>query len=205
MTGSSTKENARRNVPWGWLVGLASLAAGVAWWIQPEEMPVPKPAGHVRLTLPDTASTPYLSPCGANYRVPNHAKVQLKPAPEGEPGCWYNLAFPRFNAKIHVTEVPVNGRLSDLLKDAQSLVFGHEVAASGIRRNALDVPGKSGMIYVLEGPVAAPLQFFVTDSTSSFVRGSLYFNHKPNPDSTKPVLERMEADVRRLMETLIWP
>ena len=36
------------------------------------------------------------------------------------------------------------------------------------------------------------------------MRGSLYFNHRPNPDSTAPVLERMEADVRRIMETLIW-
>ena len=60
------------------------------------------------------------------------------------------------------------------------------------------------MIYVLEGPVAAPIQFFVTDSTSNFMRGSLYFNHAPNPDSTAPVLERMEADIRRIMESLEW-
>ena len=90
------------------------------------------------------------------------------------------------------------------MKDAEDLVFGHEVAALGIRRQALDVKGKSGVLYVLEGPVAAPLQFFVTDSVSHFMRGSLYFNHAPNPDSTAPVLERMEADVRRIMETLVW-
>ena len=83
-------------------------------------------------------------------------------------------------------------------------MFGHEVAASGIRRQALDVPGKSGMLYMLEGPVATPLQFFVTDSTTHFMRGSLYFNHAPNPDSVAPVLDRMEADVRRIMETLVW-
>ena len=100
--------------------------------------------------------------------------------------------------------MPVDGRLSALMSDAQSMVFGHEVAASGIRRHALDVPGKSGILYMLEGPVATPLQFFVTDSTTHFMRGSLYFNHAPNPDSVAPVLDRMEADVRRIMETLVW-
>ena len=90
------------------------------------------------------------------------------------------------------------------MKDAQSLVFGHESAATGIRRQSFELPGKSGMIFLLEGPVATPLQFYITDSTQHFMRGSLYFNHRPNPDSTAPVLDRMEADVRKLMDTLRW-
>lgn len=188
-----------------WLAGLAILALGVAWWTRPDPVPVPKPLGHVRITLPDTSSTRYTSPCGTSYRLPNHAKVELKPTPNGESGCWYNVAFPRFKAKIHCTEVAVAGRLPELYRDAQELVFGHEVAATGIRRHALNESDKSGMLYLLEGPVAAPLQFFVTDSVNHFLRGSLYFAHQPNPDSTAPVLERMEADVRRLMETLTWP
>ena len=112
--------------------------------------------------------------------------------------------FPRFNAKLHCTEVPVTD-LGSLLQDAQSLVFGHEVAATGIRRQALDLPSKSGMLYALEGPVATPLQFFVTDSVDHFMRGSLYFSHKPNPDSVAPVLQRLETDVRIMMESMQWP
>lgn len=192
-------------MPWVWIAGLAVLAVGVFLWTRPDPVAIPKPLGQVRIALPDTSSTRYTSPCGTSYRLPNHAKVELKATPTGEAGCWYNLAFPRFNARLHCTEVPVAGRLPELLHDAQDLVFGHEVAAAGIRRHALNEPGKSGMLYLLEGPVAAPLQFFVTDSTERFVRGSLYFAHQPNPDSTAPVLERMEADVRRLMETLTWP
>lgn len=189
---------------WTWLVSLVLLAGAVVWWIQPEDPGVPKPIGQVRITLPDTASTVYSSPCATSFRVPNHAKIERQATRPGEVGCWYNVSFPRFNARLHCTEMPVEGRLSALMSDAQSLVFGHEVAASGIRRQALDVPGKSGMLYMLEGPVATPLQFFVTDSTTHFMRGSLYFNHAPNPDSVAPVLDRMEADVRRIMETLVW-
>jgi len=205
MSTPARDDSPRRTLPWGWLAGLAVLLCGVYVWTRPEPLPVPKPLGHVRITLPDTASTPYVSPCGTAYRLPNHAKVELRTTPQGEAGCWYNLAFPRFNAKVHCTEVPVGGRLPELMHDAQDLVFGHEVAATGIRRYALNEEGKSGMLYVLEGPVAAPLQFFVTDSLEHFMRGSLYFAHQPNPDSTAPVLERMEADMRRVMETLSWP
>lgn len=189
---------------WAWLLAIVVVLAGVVWWIQPDAVPVPKPQGHVRLTLPDTTSARYTSPCGTSCRVPSHAKVEVRSAPQGEKGCWYNLSFPRFNARIHFTERPVGNALPKLIQDAQTLVFGHEIAAAGIRRHALDLPEKSGMIYVLEGPVAAPIQFFVTDSTSNFMRGSLYFNHAPNPDSTAPVLERMEADIRRIMESLEW-
>ena len=53
--------------------------------------------------------------------------------------------------------------------------------------------------------MATPLQFFVTDSVDHFMRGSLYFSHKPNPDSVAPVLQRLEADVRIMMETMQWP
>ena len=187
-----------------WLLAIVGVLAGVAWWIQPEAVPVPKPEGQVRLTLPDTTSASYTSPCNTSYRVPTQVKVEVRSTPPDEEGCWYNLVFPRFNARVHCTEKPVDNGLPELIQDAQSLVFGHEVAAAGIRRHALGLPEKSGMIFVLEGPVAAPIQFFVTDSTSHFMRGSLYFNHAPNPDSTAPVLERMEADIRRIMESLSW-
>ena len=189
---------------WKWLLAIVVLMSGVAWWIQPDAIPVPRPQGHVRITLPDTSSARYTSPCNTSYRLPTHAKVEVRVTPDGDDGCWYNLVFPRFNARVHCTERPVDNELSKLVQDAQSLVFGHEVAAAGIRRHALDLSDKSGMMYVLEGPVAAPIQFFVTDSTTHFLRGSLYFNHAPNPDSTAPVLERMEADIRRIMESLSW-
>ena len=202
MTGNASSQ--RKLIPWKWLAAAVLLLGSVAWWIRPVDVAVPKPLGYVRITLPDTSSSWYSSPCRTSFRVPNHAKIELKSPPQGGSGCWFNLSFPRFNARLHCTEVPVDGRLPDLVSDAQSLVMGHEVAAQGIRRHALQEKGKSGMVYILEGPVAAPLQFFVTDSTDHFMRGSLYFNHRPNPDSTAPVLERMEADVRRIMETLIW-
>ena len=74
--------------PWTWVVGIALLAGAVGWWIQPEEVGVPKPLGQIRITLPDTGSTPYFSPCASAFRVPNHAKIELQRTQQHELGCW---------------------------------------------------------------------------------------------------------------------
>ena len=78
---------------------VAVVALGL-WWVKPEDAGVPRPFGHLRIALPDTATSPYTTPCGSQFRIPNHAKVELRNLPEEE-GCWFNLSFPRFNAKLH--------------------------------------------------------------------------------------------------------
>ena len=81
--------------------------------------------------------------------------------------------------------------------------------ASGISRIRVEGSDKSknhttGVLYNLEGPVATPIQFFVTDSTDHFLRGSLYFDLAINSDSTAPVTERLLRDVEHLMSTVSW-
>ncbi|MDA0946639.1 MAG: gliding motility lipoprotein GldD [Bacteroidetes bacterium] len=206
VSAPSSTHGSRRLLarPWTWGLGALLLVAGAAWWVQPESMPVPRPKGQVRITLPDTATSSTVSPCGASFRMPSWGGLVERTPPTGEAGCWYDLFFPSIRATLHCTEVPVQGQLQELVDDAHELVYGHEVAAAGLHRSSLSEDGKLGILYVLEGPVAAPIQFFVTDSTEHFLRGSLYFNHRPNPDSTAPVLARMEWEVQRLMETVDW-
>ncbi|MCR5455573.1 MAG: hypothetical protein K6F33_11355, partial [Bacteroidales bacterium] len=61
-----------------------------------------------------------------------------------------------------------------------------------------------GLLYGIKGNVASPLQFYITDSTRHFLRGSLYFNCSPNKDSLAPSVEFVRQDIERLFETLIW-
>jgi hypothetical protein len=44
----------------------------------------------------------------------------------------------------------------------------------------------------------------VTDSTKHYLRGSLYFDAEPNPDSLAPVVEFFRNDIIHLIETLKW-
>ena len=122
--------------------------------------------------------------------------------------CWYNVRFPTFNARLHCTDMMLDNNLDVLIQEAQDLVFSHDHKANGIRRirvvNEQTKGGARGVLYHLEGPVATPIQFFVTDSTKHFLRGSLYFDNKPNPDSTAPVIDRLLSDVEHFMRTVSW-
>jgi gliding motility-associated lipoprotein GldD len=64
--------------------------------------------------------------------------------------------------------------------------------------------GIYGILYELKGNVASPMQFFVTDSTHHFLRGSLYFRTEPNKDSLAPVINFAQKDIRHIIETLNW-
>jgi gliding motility-associated lipoprotein GldD len=76
--------------------------------------------------------------------------------------------------------------------------------ADEIFENYISKPGKSGIFYELDGSTATNAQFFITDSTHHFLRGSLYSNAATDQDSIAPVLAFLKKDMLRLIETLEW-
>jgi gliding motility-associated lipoprotein GldD len=76
--------------------------------------------------------------------------------------------------------------------------------ADQIIENYINTPNFHGIYYELEGSTATNVQFYITDSTSHFLRGSLYFNSKTNQDSIAPVLKFLKADILHLIETVEW-
>ena len=92
------------------------------------------------------------------------------------------------------------------MEDAQEMVFSHDIKSNGISRIRIfeEENNTNGVLYHIGGPVATPIQFFVTDSSDHFIRGSLYFNHAPNPDSTAPVVAKMMGDIERVMRSISW-
>ena len=174
-----------------------------------DDSPVPKPRGYHRIEFPAFEYAPYAHPCGVSFDVPVYSKIERIERGAPEAGiCWFNCAVPRFSAKLHCTLMPVtdDAQFASLVEDAYQMVFSHEMKAAGIRTKQFDFPERqvSGVLYSLQGPVASPLQFFATDSTAHFLRGSLYFDHAPNPDSLQPSLAHIEQDIVHLIETLTW-
>jgi gliding motility-associated lipoprotein GldD len=61
-----------------------------------------------------------------------------------------------------------------------------------------------GTLFSVVGNAASQLQFFLTDSTRSFLVGSLYFYSRPYYDSIMPAAKYIERDVVQLIESLRW-
>ena len=83
----------------------------------------------------------------------------------------------------------------------------HIPKADAIEDSLIYIPERKvfGLIYDIEGSGAAsPCQFFVTDSTTHFLRGALYFNIVPNNDSLAPVIGFIRQDILHMLKTFRW-
>lgn len=191
------------------LMGLAILTAGTSCG---EDVPVPKPRAYPRVDYPQKQYKPFDAGfCHFTFDMPAYATVERDTSFFGEkPGsdCWFDLQVAALNASIYCSYYPVNGRqrFDELVKDAFEMTQKHNIRASYIEeipvhRNADRV---HGIVFNVEGPAASSYQFFLTDSTKNFLRGALYFNTQTRPDSLKPVIAFMKADLNRLVETLKW-
>lgn len=165
----------------------------------------PKPKGYFRIDLPEKDYVETKTNCSFSTEIPGYAK--LVPSPDKREGeCWLNLFYPRNNATVHLTYKQINDNLAALAEESRRMVFDHQVKANAIdQKLMLDTTDNVyGIMYRIGGDVASSLQFYVTDSTNHFLRGSLYFNHLPNSDSIAPVLKFISADVEHLIEQLKW-
>jgi gliding motility-associated lipoprotein GldD len=167
----------------------------------------PKPTGYPRIDLPKKEYTDFNSACPFSFRVPKYANVQPDKE-KGSEACWYNIDYPQFNAKIHMSYKPVSSfkNFYEMSEDAHTFAYKHTVKAEDIYDSAFYFKPNhtSGYLFSIEGNTASAIQFYATDSSKHYLRGALYFNTKPNKDSLQPVVNFIRADIDTLLKSLRW-
>ena len=171
-----------------------------------DKNPQPKPRGYFRIDLPEKQYVTLDTMRYYSFEYPTYATITPDMYSLQEKD-WVNVEFPRFKGTIHISYKPIDSNLSAYLEDAYVMITKHIGKATGIRDSLIINKERDvyGLMFYLDGEgVASPLQFYLTDSTSHFMRGSLYFNVVPNNDSLQPVIDFITDDVRHLIETLEW-
>lgn len=166
----------------------------------------PKPKGFFRITLPEKEYTSFTPEgCPFTFEMPVYAREVRDSSRLAEP-CFMDIQFPAFNATIYLTYKPVNNNLQKLYEEHRSMTMKHIPKANAIEESAYNNPPAKvyGSQYTIKGNAASSTQFYLTDSTSNFIRGSLYFYSLPQPDSIAPVLAFINADIRHMIETFRW-
>ena len=171
----------------------------------------PKPKAYPRVIYPERKYEMYdPASCPFRFEKPVYAKIQVDTSFFGkrptEP-CWFNIVFPDFNGTINLTykEINKNMTLDKLLDDAHKLSFKHDKKANYIDESLIvNKHGVSGIFYNVGGDAATNIQFFLTDSTHHYIRGSLYFYNEPNTDSMAPVLAFVRQDIDTILSTFEW-
>lgn len=170
------------------------------------EVPVPKPMGYFRISLPDHQYIAYDS-IGEPYAFERAANSIIKPDHDSNAEAhWINIEYPDLKCKIHVTYRRIINNAEEVLEDSRKLVYKHTVKADAIGESYYDAPEKRvfGALYRIKGNAATPLQFALTDSTDNMFRGSVYFYARPNADSLAPVVAYIEDDIAHIIETFKW-
>ena len=119
---------------------------------------------------------------------------------------WLNVHIPANKAEIHISYKPVRDNLFIYTEESRELTYKHAQKASAIEERIFinRASGVYGTIYVISGNAASPIQFYLTDSTSHFLRGALYIRDVPNIDSLRPVIDFLVPDVLHMIETTEW-
>ncbi len=162
----------------------------------------PKPTGYFRLELPDKQYKKYEPECPFVFEIPEYSVIIKNENEE----CWLDLYMPTLKAIIYLTYKPLNNNLNKHLEDSREFVYKHTVIADAIQeiRFENDSLNVYGILYDLKGNTASSVQFLLTDSINHFLRGSLYFNVRPNKDSLAPVIGFIREDIVHLIESLEW-
>jgi gliding motility-associated lipoprotein GldD len=164
----------------------------------------PKPMGFVRIGKEKGEMIKFERP-EFSFLYPSYAKIELL-KPEAGQEIWFNIVYPAYQTVIYCTYIQTNAKeLPKILDDSHQLAYGHAIKAESIFQSRFTGSGHTtGLIYDINGSVASPVQFYITDNTSEFLRGALYFNSVTKPDSIAPVVSYIRADIVQLMESLEW-
>jgi len=172
----------------------------------------PKPRGYFRIDFPEkeyknsTNSFPYI------FEIPVYSDIEQDQRNPKNP-YWVNVTVPANRAEIHISyyELARNRNekqkmLGEFIEETRRLAYKHSIKANAIDEQLFLNPAEKvfGTIYKIKGNAASPVQFFLTDSTNHFLRGALYIREVPNIDSLQPVINFLEPDIIRLIETTRW-
>lgn len=167
----------------------------------------PKPKGYNRIALPPQTYQPIGGEYPYQFDISTAAVVLPDSSPLAEKD-WIYLYYPKLDANIQLTYKHVRrdpARLRDFIDDAYKLAGKHQIRATAVQQQTIVTQtGKTATLIRLQGDVPTPFQFYTTDSTTHYLRGAIYFPTATKNDSLAPVIEYLERDALRLLNTLRW-
>ncbi|MFT4536270.1 MAG: gliding motility-associated lipoprotein GldD [Saprospiraceae bacterium] len=171
----------------------------------------PKPRMFPRVEFPVKAYKEFsIAACHFTFQKPEYATIKTGITFFGEKAkhpCWFDLEIEKLNTSLHFSYTKIDGEntLEKLVRDAFKIVEEHNAKAKYTEEILLENKnGVKGLMFNLEGPVASPINFFLTDTLEHFVRASLYFNSAVDPDSTQIILDFVSEDVDKILSTFAW-
>ncbi len=170
-----------------------------------DEVLIPKPPTYLRLNLPKHSYHLFNDICPYTFEISKAYSVD-KVLEQNNETCHKEIKLGKLNGVIHFSYIDMIEPLARYVNYSNDKVDEHKIKASSIEDTKI-IRSKDrvyGTFFELKGDVATPFQFYLTDSTTRFVSGVVYFNSVPNYDSLKPSLDYLKVDLMKLVHTFKW-
>ena len=170
--------------------------------------PMPKPKAFLRLEYPKPQYKEVNTNLPFTFKKNSIANnIGVIKSSRNKKTLGLEVSYPTIKATIFLTYKKIDANnLQLLINDAQNITQSHARKADAITgQSFVNLEQRVyGMFYEVDGNVASQAQFYVTDSITHFLTGSLYFYVKPNYDSILPAADYLKKDIQHIMETLKW-
>jgi gliding motility-associated lipoprotein GldD len=180
-----------------------------------ERIPIPKPRMYPKVSFPERNYVSFDKDyCAFVFQYPDYMIFEQDTTLINQAAkhpCWFTMNMPSLNGSVHFTYTDIGGdstdfKLFDVINDSYTLSEKHNLKATGRRTEPfmLEEQNIFGITYSVDGDVASPYHFVLTDSSKHAVWASLYFNSKPNEDSLAPVLSFVKEDLEKVISSFEW-
>jgi gliding motility-associated lipoprotein GldD len=179
--------------------------AGMISMISCHQDRTPRPRGYYRIAFPEKnyQSLPMQLPY--TFQIPTYSYPEADSLNLNQP-YWITIQIPANHAQIHISYIKLHQNLAEHTEFSRTLAYKHTEKATSIDEQVFVNKAKKvyGTLYTIKGDAASPMQFYLTDSVSNFLRGALYIKEVPNADSLSPVINFLSQDVLQLVESTEW-
>ena len=170
-----------------------------------EIITIPKPPTYLRLELPEHTYRNYQDNCPYKLSIAEIFSVnKIKNGEEST--CHKDIDLGPLNAKLHFSYIPMTEPLSSYVNYLNDKIDDHKIKATAIEDYRIIRSDDKVFctFFYLQGDVASPFQFYMTDSVNKFASGAVYFNSTPNFDSLRPSLDYLKIDLDHFIENFKW-
>lgn len=166
---------------------------------------IPKPPSYLRLELPEHSYYNFSDSCNYSFKLSKMFKVKTRDN-QSESNCNKEIDLGPLNGTLFLHYWDFNESLAFYINNANDEISKHKVKATTINDERIirTEDRVFGTLFELQGNVATPFQFYLTDSTSRFIYGEILFNSTPNYDSLKPTLDYFKRDLDSLINSFQW-
>ena len=163
----------------------------------------PRPSGYFRIDpYPASYSATHIG--NLSLQINDSARCITPDVATTQGVHWLNIVYPRYNATIYLSYIPLHNNLDLLMAESIELVYRQNVNTEHVEAIAYENPEAHlyATLFTLSAESATPIQFITTDSIQYLLRGALYFDNAVKSDSVAPSLHYIEDDIIYLIESI---